>query len=307
VFKRCPITLAVTLGALVALGAAPVAAQAATKTLRKNGAVVHEGSKITTVGYGQIKLISPGLEETEIECVNVGFGYLSNEPGRISGQILVWWASGHQATAEHTELSAKCRYVNEGGQQTAVAWATAEPRLHEVIQEGIVCANKEKPHLSECTGPNETEKNKSLIREVTRENLTLPWNGHLVEGVGANAGEAFSQLGESSEVGKTCGEAEHLATSAHVAPGCIRVQILVPELALDLPFEGGIDPKSLNGTRNGLSPSAWRFEGEHEYAGEGTERGAESLSYAKNRSIHGYTSGTVKILGFEGQELLTVE
>jgi hypothetical protein len=142
---------------------------------------------------------------------------------------------------------------------------------------------------------------------VTRENLMLPWSGHLVEGVGAEAGEAFAQIGESLEAGRTCGEAEHRATSAHVAPGCIRIQLLVPGLAIDLPMEGGLDPKSLNGTRNGLSPSAWRFEGEHEYAGEGTERGAESQSYQKNRTIHMYFSGVIKILGFEGQELLTVE
>ncbi|HLI32774.1 MAG TPA: hypothetical protein VKU89_08565 [Solirubrobacteraceae bacterium] len=284
-----------TLVAMAALFALPATSQAALK-IYKNNRLVEAGAQVPNVGYGQIELESTAPLLTTIECVNVGFGYSENPTSGTNpkGQILVWWASGHDPTTEHPELSAKCRYVEKGEtKENVLAWATAEPELVESLQEALICINPSET-LAECRAKEHATEERKVITKVSRENLTLPWNAELVE---EGTGNYHVKIGIPSEEGKSC-EAAHLSTSEHVPPGCIRVQIIVPQLGLDLPFEGHNNPKAVNGLANGLSPSTWEFEG---------ARSEEpALYYKKNREVKGYTYGSVKILGFEGQELITV-
>ena len=78
------------------------------------------GRRMSRLWDGQIQLESPQIQTT-IECVNVGFGggwNIADETGEPiygHGEILVWWASGHTPTAEHTELSSRCRFIYHGG------------------------------------------------------------------------------------------------------------------------------------------------------------------------------------------------
>ena len=105
---------------------------------------------VTNLGYGQIQLESPQIQTT-VECVNLGFGSAWNEanggPTYGHGEISVWWASGHTPTAEHAELSSKCRFiyhnVEENQPTSPASWATAEPALKLVNQEGIVCTARD--------------------------------------------------------------------------------------------------------------------------------------------------------------------
>jgi hypothetical protein len=81
-------------------------------------------------------------------------------------------------------------------------------------------------------------------------------------------------------------------------PGCVRIQVLSdPTLNLHLEYEGYLEPLSVNGAPNGLVPSVWEFEGAG--GGEPTLRRAESPN------SEGSVTGSLKILGYSGQELIS--
>jgi len=279
---------------------------------------------VPNIGYGEIQLESPQTQTT-IECVNVGFGAgwnVADETGKPTyghGEILVWWASGHSPTAEHTELSSKCRFIYHGTEEnqptSPVAWATAEPPLKLINQEGIVCAEKTKKELHEC--PSESERvHETVTREVTREGLSLPWNIQFTEKSGAPhiriglPEECKGKTGqERTELSKCPEESEREPGKSPEGcnipptpdpPGCVKVDILSdPPLNVHLEYEGYVEPLGINGGPNGLLPSSWEFEGH--------SKGEPSLRLRETPSTEGSTTGAVKILGFSSQELITAK
>ena len=275
---------------------------------------------IPLVGYGQLKLETPGV--FAIECVDLGFGAgwnegkPRNEVTEARGEALSWWASGHSPNAEHTELSSRCRLVYsgvEGAQLSKVAtWVTAEPPLHTTVQEGVVCAEPTEKELSEC--PSESEQlHEGVIRELSREAPSVPWNiqfGETSEKGRAQIGLRQVCIGrfnaERTELPK-CPEATEQKPAGNpkecsipptpAPPGCVRVQVLSgPTLNLHLEYEGYLEPLNLNGAPNGLTPSVWEFEG----AGGGEP----TLRLAESPSSEGSVTGALKILGYSGQELV---
>jgi hypothetical protein len=289
----------------------------------RNEAPTAVGSHVPTVGYGGISLLQSPHPNSIVECMNIGFGAGWNEgtPTSGHGEILVWWASGHTPTEEHTELSSRCRFIYEGTTETEKtspeAWATAEPPLHKFEAEGIVCRNKSFEALSQC--PENTEREQTLvIEELHREALTLPWNIQFTE----RESKPRVRIGlpdlckgksppENTELSK-CPEASERepskspegcivsATKHGPAPaGCVKVNIVTtPTLNLELPYEGYIEPLGTNGANNGLSPGSWEFQG------QGKE---ECLHLRTNPATQGCTTGSVKILGYSGQELIAVK
>jgi hypothetical protein len=250
------------------------------------------------VGYGELKLESP--EESEggigntLECVNVEFGSLHNEGSPLtgSGSIDTVFAAGHVPVEGHPQYSGNCRLVHHGADNGTerASWATAEPHLGEPRREAQVCVNPSKK-LNECTGASERET-EQLITEVKREPLAVPWE---VEEISTEATRR-TRIGVPTTEEQAAGH-----TSCEVFPspkGCIKVQILVPELALADPFEGSVDPLDVNGVKNALSPSVLSFEGKgHEHC----------LHFALNTERCAYVNGPLKIIGFGNQELLTVK
>jgi hypothetical protein len=253
--------------------------------------------------FGNLELASP--EESEggtgnaIECATVVIAtiYNATEPERNptglngSGQILSWWGNSHMPREVHPELSSHCRFVEHGANlhTERAAWLIPEPRLREPRVEAEFCRSAGKK-LSECPASSERET-ELLIKEVKREALPLPWEvelisteAHLRSRIGAPSAE------ERAKGHKSCEE------PLPAPRGCIKAQILVPELAVDESFEGNADPFMTNGILNGLSPSTWDFEGKgHEPCVRLTSNGEKCL----------YLKGVVKIIGFEGQELVT--
>ena len=275
---------------------------------------------IPLLGYGQLELETPGV--TAIECLDLGFGAgwnegkPRNEATEARGEVLTWWASGHSPNAEHTELSSRCRLVDIGveGVQLSkvVAWVTAEPPLHTTVQEGVVCAEPTEKELSEC--PNESEQlHEGVIRELSREAPSVPWNvqfGERSERVRAQIGLRQVCIGkfnaERTELSK-CPEAteqkpgyspkECSIPPTPAPPGCVRVQVLSdPTLNLHLEYEGSLEPLVINDGPNGLSPSTWEFEG--------ASGGEPALRLAESPSSEGSVTGSLKILGYSGQELI---
>ncbi|MHB8490770.1 MAG: IPT/TIG domain-containing protein [Solirubrobacteraceae bacterium] len=257
----------------------------------KNGngiSVTHGGAatnRIPLVGSGELKLEVAALE-AQVECVNLGFGSAWNESEPAGGhaQILSWWASAHTTTGANTELGSSCRFVYQGA-PAGEAWVSAEPPLGLIEQEAVLCANSKQP-LNACLNSGQT-LTASVIREVIRKPLSLPWNVALT----ANAGSlAYAKLGVPTAAGKTCAEES--------APeGCVVVDVIAPALNLQLVLEGALEPRVVNGTKNGLSPSTLEFKG--------AASGHLHLRGAPNAV--GYLTGTVKLLGLEGQELITVQ
>jgi hypothetical protein len=282
------------------------------------------GSHVPDIGYGEITLTQSPHPSSVIECVNLGFGSGSNEgtPTAGRGEILVWWASGHSPNGEHTELSSTCRFIYEGTTESErtspEAWATAEPPLQKVEEEGIVCRNGVE-ELESCEAATERETTR-VIKSVTlgREEPTLPWNVRFTE----REGKARVQIGLPEECKPTfserfrtlaeCPEASErepsrspegcVISQTHrgpAPPGCIRFTIDTnPTLNLELPYEGYVEPLTTNGSMNGLSPGSWEFQG----AGK-----EECLHLRTNVTTQGCTTGSVTILGYNGQELISVK
>jgi hypothetical protein len=257
----------------------------------KNGTPVSSGSHLPMFGDGFMTFetsteIAPGQKELEIECMNVLFGGFSNEGSPLRGhfQILEWWAMGHTPTSEHPELGALCRFTYLG-QPSGQAWVTAERPLSVIEQDSIICESPNKK-LAECQPTNETEK-RSMIREVGRPPLTTPWNAELI----VKSGVPYAKLGIPTEAGKSCSETP-------APPGCVRMTVVYPEINLQFPFEGSLEVRLINGTKNGLSPSELKFEAE--------KSGALTIP-GTNGEAKVYASGPVKLIGAEGRELITAE
>ena len=234
--------------------------------------------RIPSFGFGQLQIESP-QEQATYECASLGDGVGWNEgtPTNGHGEILAWSANAHFPTAEHTELSAKCRFVYHGteeNQPTAPAvWMTTEPPLHEVVQEGEVCAEETKAELSRCpkkVGEPEAERlDEQVIREVSREPSSLPWNVQFTE----KSGTPHARIGLPSECkGKSGRERTELEKCPRLSereaaagpegcnipptpdpPGCVRLEILSsPPLNEHLTLEGYVEPAQFNGAGNGL-------------------------------------------------------
>ena len=292
----------------------------------RNEVAVGANNHVPSIGYGQLLLHSPRIE-TFAECVNVGFGAGWNEgpPTTGHGEILAWWASGHTPTAENSELgftlgfSSRCRFdyhgVEENNPVEPFAWLSAEPLLKLVNQEGIVCTLANQRSLSQC--PNESERIHELVtRAVSREPPSVPWNLRFTE----RSEVLRIQIGLPEECrNKTGAERTELAKCPEASvrepgknpegcnippvpapPGCVRVQMLTqPPLNVHLEYEGHLEPRAISAGPNGLSPSSWEFEG--------TQRGEPALRLSEFPPTEGVVTGSVKLLGFSGQELLSVK
>jgi hypothetical protein len=286
----------------------------------KNEAAV-SAARVPITGIGQILLNSPQIN-TQIECENMGFGSAWNEAptektGPISAhaEILVWAAGGHTPKSPDTELSSRCRFVYHGVEEnqptSPIAWPSAEPPLHEVIQEAELCIAKvQKP--SECPAATERET-QTVIREVNREGLSLPWNIQITEKserprvrIGLPEECSRSEPSERTELIK-CGEHSEREPGTNPErcnfppdpPGCVKVQILsTPPLNLHMEYEGYVEPLFINSGPSGLSPSSWEFEG--------SAAGEPALHLRETPTTEGSVTGNFRIRGLSGQELMTV-
>jgi hypothetical protein len=278
----------------VLLTMAPSFAQAnlpeASPELFTNG-VPNSGSLVEVAGYGQILLRSEALPGSEIECVNLAFGTGHQEPAppavlsRPHGQVLSWAANGHRTEFNHTENSSKCRGLSGSG------WAVDEPPIGG--GEGVIITR----------GPV----------------VSTPWNMVAVCGereeertgvvqIGYPTGEeppvhaCKTQAAEESEMSTErtshlhCFKEEE-GKAVDEPAGCINVTIVDPTAGLEIRYGGSLRPKWTNGAGTGLNASKWIWEGI-----------ASNELFCQLSGCHspGTTTGQVKIVGFEAQELIQV-
>ena len=282
-------------------------------------------SRVSAVSDGQLAVEIAGLH-TAVECVSLGGGAAWNagSPATGHGLVVGWSGESHFPTAENTELNSRCRFVYEGDDESEAtspsAWVTSEPPLHEVRQEGEVCIEQHKRELSECPKKaNEAGAEReivSVIRTVTRERSSLPWNVQFTEKSGAEhvqiglPEECKGKSGaERTELSRCPEPAEREAgaspagcdSAASSQPeGCVKVQLVAtPPLNLRWELEGYLEPLNLDSGPNGLSPSSWEFEG--------SAHGEPGLHLQGEPSTEAAVIGTVKLFGYGSQELLSVK
>jgi hypothetical protein len=282
---------------VLALALAPAAAYA--NAIEGHPEFLTNGKLMTTervpfVGDGPIK-INGKNGNPEMECGNVLFGAFWNEltertPGgektelRGHGQILEWWAMGHEPTAERKEATTNCFFVYTEGTEKfkEVGWVTAERPLNIKTEQGLICRN---PATKIGACPATEKEPATLITEVKREELTVPWNVELV----TKEGFGFSKIGVPTQTGKSCQEVP-------APPGCIRLTIVVPGLNnLQIPFEGSLETFVVNGVKNALSPSAFNFESEK----------SGTLTIPEQSETRLVMSGGIKFFGYTGTQLIT--
>ena len=261
----------------------------------KNLKITVEKSRTQMLGYGQLDLASLNTEFSA-ECVSLMYGAVWNENREPSvgfkgyGAIYSFLGAGHAVTSEHLELGSDCRLSAPGAPSGTEAFVTPEMPLHPIVQEGEVCIDKQKASLSACPikagEPGAEREITSVVREVTREPSYLPWNVELVP----KEGGINVKIGVPNEKGKSCSEKPAPA-------GCVHLTVVAPALGWQLAVEGSVEPTLLIGVGNGLSPSTLEFEGE--------KTGTLTSSSATVGSAT--MTGTLKIIGFSAQEMITAE
>ncbi len=242
---------------------------------------------VGALGWGPITMTIPALE-TEVECLNLGFGSAWNEgsPSLGHGQVLGWSGAGN-ASKTGTELNRECKFKKGGSIE---AWISDEPAL---TQSGGV---------GEHTGP-----------------LSVPWNVELRCGEREETQVTIVKIGqpngaaptpgcesEATEVGEIKKEEEERrgCYATPVPAGCIKVNVVQPALGLETVFEGSVRARVLDGSGNGLNASRLRFE---EYVRENpTENGQNGgfLRLSTQFADKGHLVGEVKVSGLAGDELL---
>jgi hypothetical protein len=117
-------------------------------------------------------------------------------------------------------------------------------------------------------------------KEVARRGTSsLPWPGELTERV--NTGEI---------------------KEGYLKARSIRLTLVCPVMALEIPFDGTLEPRLENGAKNGLHPSRLVFKGKETGP---TETGAlisQSLEETEKQNV-GYVSGEVTVMGLNTNNL----
>jgi hypothetical protein len=234
-------------------------------------------SHVGQTGWGPIKLVSETLG-TEIECVNLGFGFSDNEgtPAFGHGAILGWDAAGN-ATSAGASLNRTCKFLKSGVTGEAEAWATDEPAVETVRKAPLTVPWNV---VVECTEAEATKK--VLVRIGIPNGAAAPTAACKTET------ERGTEIAAEEEARTGC-----FATT--VPEGCVKVNIIVPTLGLEQIFEGTQQPLAKNGITNGLHPSTWEFTGP----------AVGKLHLKGVFTTTGTTSGGVKEVGFGSLQLIT--
>jgi hypothetical protein len=268
-------------------------------------------ARIPVVGYGQLTFEAPQFFET-ISCVNFadGIGWNEGTPTQGRGELIAWYATSHFPEAEHPELANTCTLTVNGNHFEPELWLTTEAPLRRQTQEGEICRNPEIKELKNC--PNEREKT-TVITEVFRGHLETPWNIQFTEKEGKPRvriglpDECKNKTGaERTEINNCPEQSERIpgnperCQTVHPSPeGCVKLNVVDAGLNIETEYEGYVEPRATNGVGNALSPSSWEFQGH--------AHGEPSLHAAETPEAELTATGFVKMLGFNGQELMTVK
>jgi hypothetical protein len=297
-------------------------------------------AKTAGVDFGQIQLKNRALGS--LECVNLVFGtnFNNTEPGRTGegtesirayGEVMGWIGNSF-ANASGVEAEPHCK-----SSTGFVAWATAEPRPSVTAEEttdingsaterlviagpfGGTASHREPadlPWIGESVGTENPETKAKTFWLKTGVPVSATERSE-VEAQEAAAGvpvekrsgcyhqPLFTELTRSP--GFTSTKETELALKVG-GKGCINVNIVAPEVGVEIPFTGTLEPESKNGAKNALTPSSGEFKGG--FIGETTEASSERNERELESAFGpGFTKSItpIKEIGYLHSELLTLK
>lgn len=232
-------------------------------------------------GYGEV------LSLTAAQCEAPRYIKETEEGATYKPSIERWireHGEGRQPTSPVHCAQAETS-VGEG--RCLTMYTTAERPLEYESGQGEVCTEKafeEGQTLAHCRESGSTET-RTVFAGVRRRTSSLPWRVELFDGswkpsefeeiiengVLAKVGlEQFGETGTSEAESTRCYPTEggHAASFTSVPQGCIVLTLIVPQIPLEFPFYGTLEPAVQNGAKNGLFPTHLIFfEPFYEHAG----------------------------------------
>jgi hypothetical protein len=244
--------------------------------------------------WGEVKLES--VADGEIVCHDVMSGSVWNEGGRGMGSLEGWGTNACKAPRLEEELNILyAKAISEGViKGPLTVFATSELPLELEPREAETCVEKAKTELTQC--PNKTERSvSSLPLRIRRKPSSFPWKMRLIRETREEEPEQpVAEVG-IPPTGQTCFPLEggKSAKWQAVPAGCIRIDIISPQIPDELIFYGALKPRLVNGAGNGLDATKLEFNAE----------GGKVVSN-RNEGPETYGQGGLKITGSEARELI---
>jgi hypothetical protein len=292
--------------AALAISPAIVQAKELPPLIYSNNKLVPTTPPVPVIANGQFTLLSTVLGK--IHCVNTFSANMWNEPehgeaGALPhgyGEITGWATSSCVAPQEEASLESIYK-------KRITTVVSAEMPLERDFTEAEVCAEESKT-LAQCSNSSE-RKIVRLIAAVRRRLASTPWKFEMIRGERNGVPGELAKLGlhEFGESGtaeqqstacfakekvinpETATEEERPVKFTKIPPGCIAMNVIFPQIPLEIVFFGSQEIWSVNGFTNGLHPTHWSFlkagslfsseglDGEAEFIGELHHDGAEAV------------------------------
>lgn len=198
---------------------------------------------------------------------------------------------------EETLAGAHETEIEEGKIKSPLTiFATSELPTREEHREASACAEERKTLLSECEKESE-RKPQSLISSLQRRVSSFPWKLQLTRVTREEEEEVGVQIGVPPE-GESCYpvEGEQSASWEKVPSGCVKIDIVCPQIPADVLFYGRVEPIIENGVKNGLFASRVVF-------GPAAGQLVSSVGEAPETT----TAGELRIAGAGALELITAK
>jgi hypothetical protein len=317
------------LAILLALALAPSSALGSPEhpQLNEGGVKKPGGRKVPVIGWGTLKLSNRTIGSAECAMTLTDDVFNATEPAasteRAYGEVLVWSATSFMNTSGG-ELSARCR-SSSGFNLYAVAEPAPELSTEmarvggqeRLVIKGVRRSNPALPWRQEAEGTEgaASEKTFWLKTGIATSGREAVEAEEAAAGVPTESRSGCYPNPPVTEVLRTPGFLSERETELTLRPapqGCVRVTVMWPELGLEMPVQGTLEPEVVNGVRNGLSPSSATFKGG--FIGPETEVPSERSSERNARHMESsigpwYVKSPIptKGLGFLHEELLQLK
>jgi hypothetical protein len=230
----------------------------------------------------------------------------ATKPERAYGEVLGWGTSPctDPELLEPPIEPYRGFIIREHVPLPLTIFASSEMPMEKTFRQGEVCTEETKT-LSQCPNASEREVH-VMITSYHRRVSSLPWKLELIRGErelepGILAKTGLAEYGESgsAEAQSTrCypKEGTNPASFQKVPPGCVVVDIIVPQIPYEFAYYGTEEIWAVNGAGNGLDPShlEWLAPAGNFFSSKGAEGEAS-------------VTGKMKLSGAEAVQLITAK
>ena len=255
------------------------------------------GSSLPFVAEGEMYLNSTA--GIEFGCDVEEEGRVFNEAGRGRGEVTSFSAFDCSAPA----FTGSCSGPITVGQPNLCVWTTlltTEMPLEEKMREAVAC-KKADTALSKCPLASEREA-RNAISSLDRGRSSLPWKLELASGereeqpsyLQRTGLHEYGEAGSAVEANTACYPKDGTRAASYLAvpTGCIALNVVLPEVPLEMVLYGSREVDLINGAGNGLDASKLEF----------LESG--TLFSSQNAEGTGSLGGVLKMFGASSLQLI---